>query len=184
MVRAFLFVFSLLCFEANAAVGSISLHPPAGTVAVGETFSVDVVGEFDTDVLGGGLTLQINSQSALEVKDPVFNPAWDLIQMWDPATLTAQFSAGGTPGAPLPSGKFTILTFEFLAHTNGVYSLGLIEYTGNPFTGSSSPTNTFPITVTFDQTNVPAQITAVPEPAAAWTLLVGLAFALMRIRRA
>jgi len=178
MVRALFVLLCLFGIEANAAVGVVSFDPVTTTVDAGSTFSVDVVGTFDTDVLGGGLTLELNPQTGLAVKDVVFNPAWDL-QIWTPGTLTAEFAV--FVGAP-PTGTFTILTFEFLAEAKGEYSLGLTQYAGNPFTDSSMS----PIVVSFDPHNVPAQVTAVPEPAAAWMLVVGLALAagVLCVRRA
>lgn len=178
MVRALFVVLCLLCVEANAATGEVSLIPATKTVDVGELFSVDVMGTFDTDVMGGGLTLHLTPATGVIPQDVVFNPDWNFIHTWewDSGTLTTEFVAD----TAVPSGTFKILTFELLAQAEGEYLLGLTQ---SAVFGDSSFT---PIDVTFDPANVPAQVTAVPEPAAAWMLIVGLALAagVLCVRRA
>jgi hypothetical protein len=176
MIRTLWFAFLALSLQANAAV--VGFEPSTITVKEGETFELAVRGSgFDTSLDGGGFDLAVEFASVVQVLDIVLDE-----ETWDPALSSpgdisdAGDAVTGTNFAQFggPVGDFPILVYRFVA--DGVGTSRLILTANSDFvSGLDTVPVDFPVIGT---------VHVIPEPAAAWMLIAGLALiALLRIRR-
>ena len=165
---------------ASAQAQLVTIEPLNPSVTAGDNFSVDIVGRSFSQVLdGGGLNLSFNS-SRLAVTSVTIAP------IWDPAFSVPAFTIDNVAGRVSSidfgsfgsnTGDFTIATIGLHALSAGSSSLGLTEFTDNPFASGG-----LPLAVTFQDGLV--TIAAVPEVPSAFATSLGLLVLIsMRKRR-
>ena len=175
-------VLMLMLFYLSTAVqaATVSFLPAQQNVVIGNSFSLDIMGDFSlAETLdGGGLNLDFSS-SLLNVTNVTVNTG--LFELFsDPGTIDNNL---GTVSDVIfntfssnASGQFLIATVDFTAVGIGLGELLLSESTLNPFSSQGMP-----LDVQFQNASI--QVTAVPLPAALWLMLTGCALWWSRARR-
>lgn len=156
-----------LAAAAAQAVGTLGITPASSTVDVGSSFAVQVRGNgFVDNVVGGGFNLAFNP-AVLSLSSVTINTGvWDFVSsagLTDNASGTLSDVFFNTIRSPLPTGSFDIATLTFTAKAPGSSLLSLGASSSFPFANDVADV----INVGFG--------TAVPEPAAWMSLLLGVA---------
>ena len=182
MINKYLMLFVvtfLLSTGTQAAL--ISLSPSSQIVNDGDTFLIDLIGsDFnDGDLDGGGVNISFNSSVISLNSVTVDIGTWEFFS----TSGTIDNGTGNVDGITFNSfqsrtGDLLFATLEFTAVDTGVSSLGLSEFSGNPFSsgGSAYPN------ITLDQSAL-VTVQAVPVPAAMWLFISGLGLLVTTQRR-
>lgn len=157
----------------SAHAATVSFSSPNVNVLAGDTFSIDVLGNFTVDeaIEGGGLNLSFDP-TVLAVDSVTVNEA-----------LFDFFVLPGTPDnatgkvtdtvfntfAGASGGGFLIATYNFTAKAPGLSPLTLTESSANPFSSAAAGSS---LNVAF--TGATVTVEAVPLPAAIWLLTSGM----------
>jgi len=161
---------------AYAAV--VGLNPSVEVVDVGDLFSVTISGSsFASNVDGGALSLTFDP-TVVEVQDVIIDPAWNFVAdtgLIDNAAGTVsdiQFMQFGNT----VMGDFAIAEVQLQAKGPGESVVALLP-ANSPFGSGGNP-----IPVEFAAGLM--QVQPVPEPAAGWLMVAGIALIFVRRLRA
>jgi len=166
------FVLLLLSMgHANAA--TVGFSPSSPTAGIGQSFSIDIVGNFTLleTIEGGGLDLAFDAAVVNVTNVTVNTTLFDFYSL----SGTIDNSSGAVSDIIFntfagASGNFLIATVDFTALTAGSSGLSLSESFLNPFSSASAGAS---LMVDFQPGNV--TVTAVPLPAALGLMMCGLA---------
>lgn len=163
----------LLLSVGHATAATVGFSPTSPTVTIGQSFSIDIVGDFTLaeTIEGGGVDLSFDA-SVVNVTNVTVNTA-----LFDFFSLSGTIdNNSGTVSDVVfntfagASGNFLIATVDLTALTAGSTGLILTESFLNPFSSASAGDS---LAVDFQPGNV--TVTAVPLPAALVLMLSGLA---------
>ncbi|MBI3546206.1 MAG: hypothetical protein HY081_06390 [Gammaproteobacteria bacterium] len=172
MKKIFLTIIAFILNTACAQAALVSFSPSSNTVTLGQSFSMNIMGNFSTGetIEGGGLDL-VFSPTVLSVSNVTINTAlFDFFSI--PGTIN---NSTGTVSGILfntfagANGNFLIATVDFTAKASGNSSLLLSQSALNPFSSSSAGAS---LNVAYQPASV--TVTTVPIPAAIWLMLSGL----------
>ncbi|MDN3922116.1 cohesin domain-containing protein [Roseateles violae] len=165
------------CAAAGAA-GNLVLAPASSSVGLPEAFSLKVMGSaFTDDLVGGGFNVSFDA-SKLSLTSVTINTA-----LWEFAPLTGTIDnvAGTLSGVAFnsflntPTGNFEAATLNFSSKAAGSSMVSLNASPTFPFANLAAEQ----VDVSFGS----AQVTAVPEPATALSMLLGLGLLPLLSRR-
>jgi hypothetical protein len=150
-----------------ALADTVDFNPNTSVVGVGDSFSVDIVGDF-TELAGGVIDLGFDS-AALQVDSVDIDPYWDFLpdgggpavgNVWSDISFDV---FGNVPA----TGTFTIATINLTALAEGSSSLVILGT-------SQFFNNTPPPGVEIFPTLIDGTVNVVPIPAAVWLFGSGL----------
>lgn len=163
--------------RADGALVVVRFEPTAQTVNLGDTFSVDIVADIDTPVVGWGLDQAVVNPGMLSISAP-----FTIGPSWLPATAADGDGLAGL-ASPLPPVNGSVMglgvvlaTLSFSADAVGSTAL-LTSVTPNDLTEGFALDPTGFANVTFE----PGQITVIPEPSSLMLFIIGCV--LIRRRR-
>lgn len=163
-----------LALAATLCVGAVQaqslvLSPSTKTVALGDTFSLQVQGKgFPTEVVGGGFNLSFTA-GLLELTPIAIDAGWDFAPrggLIDNASGTLTGAAFNSIGVP-KAGDYAVATLNFKAIGTGVATVSLMPSITLPFTD----VDVNPVEPSFGTATI--NIPAVPEPSSLALLLAG-----------
>ena len=142
---------------------TVDFNPNTSDVGVGDSFSVDIVGDF-TELAGGTIDLGFDS-AVVQVDSVVIDPFWDFFpDGGGPAVGNVWPDIGFDVFANDPAtGTFTIATINLTALALGSSSLVIL--------GTSEFFSTIAL---LDPTRIDGTVNVVPVPAAVWLFGSGL----------
>ena len=158
---------------------TVTVQPPAATVTVGDTFSLDVVGKgFADKIFGGGYTINFDATRLVLDSITIDTSVWEL---GGPAPIID--NALGTAidvnfNTLMPKGgDFLTAVLNFTAKAAGPATVSLTEDPAWPFGNEAAEA----VPVTFSSATF--TVAAVPEPESVLLGLAGLSILALRLRR-
>ncbi len=170
---------------AQAATVNVWVDPSdSGTYTIGETFTVNIMGSWDTNFASGAVTLAFDP-SVVQVTGGEITVA--TFGGWSTDVTVDNASGEVSPVGFInflgghDAGTYQIASVDMVTVGHGTSALSLYNPEHYAFPWYAGTENGMPIPVTFNST--PGTVSAVPLPAAAWFMLSGLGFLAFRSRR-
>lgn len=162
---------SMVLFGSQAGAGTITWGAAPSSIALNDTFTIDIVGlGFTTNVDGGGVNIAYDSSVLNVLSVSIDESVWDLGVGISSGTIDN--TAGTVDGVMMNAwsdvtGDFVVASVIFSAIGTGNSLLSISEYLLNPWANAGSVLNP-----SFVDSTV--TVSAVPVPAAVWLLGSGL----------
>ncbi len=175
-------------FTIQAAIVNVWVDPAdSGPYNVGDTFTVNVMGDWDAPMYSGGVILDfdpsiVNVTSAT-ITIPTLTETISLIDNVNGTLDFIGFSYFDSSFTALGAGTYQIASVGMEAIGAGTSLIALYDTMGAEGRLPWDP-ESYTATVVFNATPGTVTVNAVPLPAAAWFMLSGLGFLTFRHRRA